>query len=81
MMELSRHFIENWKKRVGGVPTVAKVSEMIKTGIRVQGCVDYPLKNGRVYRRLAIYWCPDENIILKVDNFAGRAVSLLTLNN
>lgn len=78
MIELTKHFVENWEKRVGGIPTPETIHEVIRQSVRVQHCADFVLADGSRFRMLATYWHPDLSLILRVDNIEGKAVSVLS---
>ena len=80
MIRLSRHFVNNWKMRVGGDPDPAEITRMLADSIRVQPCRNLQRLNGELYRQLAIYWIPERDIIIKVDDFYGTAVTVMTGN-
>ncbi len=77
-MFLTRHFIENWEKRVGNVPTRQCVNNIMHNAVRVQSFQQFILKDGTKYKRLGIYWHPELDIIISVDQLLGCAVSVLT---
>ncbi len=77
-MRLSRHFIDNWQRRVGNLPTVEMVRRIISQAVRVQRGCCMRLANGRHFIRLAIYWHPDLDLIITVDTVNNVAVSVLS---
>ena len=82
MLKLSRHFIENWKYRVGGTPDPGEISKLIEESVRVQPCRDLLWADTHTrFRQLAIYWIPKKDIIIKVDEFKGVAVTVLSKKN
>lgn len=83
MLRLSRHFVERWKERVGSdakPDTVTKIVRSPET-VRVQGCRNLQWLNGDMFRQLAIYWNPGWNVVIKVDEFQGVAVTVLSPKN
>ena len=81
-MKLSRHFIENWEKRVGwDRPTPQGVADLMRQSIKVQPGRRFLLKGGGTYVQLAIYWHPGLHIVLQIDTVHNVAVSLLTRHN
>ncbi len=77
-MKFSWHFIDNWRQRVGGAPTELLIREIIRRSVRVQSCKSFRLKNGEEYRRLALYWHPDMDVIISIDHIDQKAVSVLS---
>jgi len=77
MLRLTKHFKENWEKRVGGTPTVDIVQKIIRESVIVQSCATYQ-KNGKPYRVLAIYWHTGLDVIVKIDEFSGNVVTVLS---
>lgn len=78
MIELTKHFVENWEKRVGGIPTPETIAAVIRQSVRVQHCSDFDLADGSRFRMLATYWHPELSLILRIDNIEGKAVSVLS---
>ncbi|MCF6246901.1 MAG: hypothetical protein L3J69_06015 [Desulfobacula sp.] len=76
MLRLSKHFMENWRKRVGNDPTIGIVKMIIQDGIRVQEGRAFGIK-----KTLSYYWHPDLNIIISIDRFSNTAVSVLSKAN
>jgi len=77
-MLLTKHFVENWEKRVGNTPTVKCVKNIIHNSVRIQPFKEFTLVDGAKYKRLGIYWQPDLDIVISVDHLRGCAVSVLT---
>lgn len=75
MLELTKHFVENWRKRVGHVPRADEVRRMINQAVRIQ-------KGRRIYGRtswiktLSIYWHTGTDLIITVDHFTDKVVSV-----
>jgi hypothetical protein len=80
-MRLSEHFVENWKLRVGTVPTEPLVTRILEDSVMVQKCFDVPQGNGVRRRMLAIYWHPVLDLILKIDEIRQVAVTVLSKQN
>lgn len=80
MLKLSKHFVNNWRKRMGGTPDPTDVNNIITRAVRVQ-------KGKRAVTRfsyiktLTIYWEADLNIIITVDHFTGTIVSIYSKKN
>jgi len=77
-MRLSKHFVENWALRVGGEVSPEAVERVMAESILVQPARDFRIAHGQRYRRLAIYWNPDRDLILKVDHAREVAVTVLS---
>jgi hypothetical protein len=80
-VKLSKHFVENWERRVGGMPTPALVNEIIRRSVFVQRGKELRTKKGEPFRMLAIYWHPDLDIVLRIDTADNVAVSVLSREN
>ena len=81
MMCLSKHFCENWEKRVGNWPTEEMVLKILKDGVRVQVGRELKDLDDTPFRMLAIYWHPELDIIVKIDRVKNMAVTVLTREN
>ena len=77
-MKMSKHFIENWEKRVGNTPSIPMIKDIISKSVRVQKFKKYFLANKGIFVRLAVYWCPELNIIITLDQSTHKLVSVLT---
>lgn len=77
-MELSRHFIENWRSRVGGHPTEDVIRRILCESVRVQKGRDVYQANGNIFRVPAIYWHPDKRLFIKIDARNNVAITVLT---
>ena len=78
-IELSKHFIRNWERRVGQTPTPERVQRIIdEESVFVQSCENLRQENGAFFRMLAIYWAPEIDILIRVDTYKNKAVSVLT---
>jgi hypothetical protein len=80
-MKLSLHFIENWKQRVGGVPSELLIREIMRRSVKIQGGKAFRLENGDIYKRLALYWHPEMDVVLFIDSIDRVAVSVLSIEN
>ena len=81
MLKLSRHFIDNWKERIGGSPDVEEVKAIIRESLLIQRCNKYQRFDGRESHTLAIYWHPARSIVIKVDETKDKAVTVLSPKN
>ena len=80
-MELTKEFCMRWKQRVGSpVPNAEEVEAWLgdRGTIWIQRMQDLFMSNGKRYRVLAAYWVPDKAVIIKVDESAGRVVTVLS---
>lgn len=80
-MKLTKHFCENWQRRVGGWPTVSTVTAIIKNSVCLQNCQVYLLATGMPYKRLALHWHPELDLVISVDTCRDVAVSVLSRQN
>lgn len=78
MLSMTKHFIKNWGERVGGEPTIGQVQEIIRDSIVVQTCRTMARDDGRPFRLLAIYWHTGLDLIIKVDEFSGNIVTVMS---
>ena len=78
MISLSTHFVDNWRIRVGGAdPAPSTVQGILHDSVRV--CRGFALAQHEPFSHsLAIYWHPELNLILKVDDLTNVAVSVFT---
>ncbi len=81
LSRLSRHFVHNWRLRVGGEPSLETVRQVVRDSVKVQHCKDLVDAAGQVCRQLAIYWHPELQIIITVDHISEMAVSVLSRHN
>ena len=85
-MRLSKHFVENWQKRVGGTPDPRSVVAMIKDSVVIQKGKRVAIPpiyhpGMQTTHTLSIYWQPEMGVIIGVDPFTRTAVSVLTKEN
>ena len=75
----TKHFREQWVDRVGGtVPGPETIGRLIDECVFCQKQRDLFTPRGVPYRVLAVYWHPELNLVIKVDQASGRAVTVLT---
>ena len=77
-MELSRHFIDNWHKRVGGNPSESGIRRILCESVRVQKGQDIVQANGKTFRVMAIYWHPTRRLFIKIDVKKRLAITVMT---
>jgi len=65
---------------VGGVPTVDIVQKIIREAVIVQSCAIYQDRHGKPYRVLGIYWHTGLDVVIKIDEFSGNVVTVLSKN-
>ena len=80
MLRLSKHFVENWRKRVGNSPTAKGVDDIIRQSVRVQKGKK-AITRFSFIKTLTIYWHADLNLIITVDHFTRTVVSVYSKNN
>jgi len=81
MIRLSLHFCDNWLIRVGNWPTEALIQKVLRESVPVHPCRNLFDRDGNSYRVFAIYWHPDLDVVIKVDEYAGRAITVLSREN
>ena len=84
MIELSRHFVERWRERVGSEPSPRMITDIIHDPetVVVQRCRDLQVpRSGRMFRQAAIYWSPALDVVIKVDEVRKRAITVLARRN
>lgn len=84
MIELSRHFVERWRERVGSEPSPRMVMDIIRDPgtVVVQRGRDLQVPwSGRMFRQAAIYWSPALDVVIKVDEVRKRAITVLARRN
>ena len=76
MLKLTRHFIDNWRERVGNDPTPDAVTAIINESIRLQ-------QGRRLGHDSVLTWyCHfGLKLALSVDRFRGNVVSVLSEDN
>ncbi len=82
IMYLSKHFVQRWKRRVGGGnPNQDEVNRILRNSIRIRNQIKlYKVRGGRYvpHRVLAEYWYHPMGIIIKVDERRKVAVTVIT---
>lgn len=84
MIELSRHFVERWRERVGSEPSARMITDIIRDPgtVVVQRGRDLQVPwSGRMFRQAAIYWSPALDVVIKVDEVRKRAITVLARRN
>ncbi len=78
MISMSKHAREQWVERVGTPPPAAgRIKRMLRQAIVIQKQRELFTRIGAPYRLLSSYWCPQEAVILKVDESCGKVVTVL----
>jgi len=75
---LSTHFRERWRERVGGEPKVSAVRKLINESVYLQQCQMLRLHSGGFFCMPGIYWHPEKNIIIKLDEIEKVAITVLS---
>lgn len=79
MYDLTRHFEDQWKKRVGGqVPSRQLIDLLIADSIKLQAYRKCQTPRGRAFVVLGLYWNVEQGMIFKVDDSAMRVVTVIT---
>jgi len=81
LIRLSEHFCDNWLERVGNWPNRRLIKRILKESVPIHPCRNLYDENGNPYRIFAIYWHPDMDVVIKVDEFENRAVTVLSREN
>ena len=76
MLELSNHFIHNWRRRVGGEPRPEAIQAMIRQAVRVQKGRRLSGRFGGWIKTLTIYWHRELDLIITTDHYNGKVVSV-----
>jgi hypothetical protein len=78
-MKLSKHFIKRWEERVGQpLPAPKEIKRMIRCAIWLQKDQVLYSTKGLRYKIPALYWVPDKNIVLKVDEKTKTVMTVIT---
>lgn len=80
MFRLTKHFIQNWRKRVGTDPAVGEVNTIINQAVRIQKGRKVPGRF-KVFKVLSIYWHANQALIITVDPFSRSVVSVYSQAN
>lgn len=80
MVVLSRHFEERWRERVGTEPSPEVIQDIIcdPRTVRIQACRDLRRPCGGQFRQAAVYWSPALGVIVKIDEYRNRAITVLS---
>lgn len=82
MLTLSKHFVENWQKRVVDIaPTAGAVLGVIRDSVRVQAGKELMLDDGTSFTVLSLFWHPELEIIISLDPVRSTMVSVLSKEN
>ncbi len=74
-MKITRHFEDRWLERVSDhLPTSGQLIRILSASIPVQKVKTLCDWNGDLYTQFAVYWNPEENIIIKTDEQAAITV-------
>ena len=72
-IRLSKHFMEQWRIRVGSEPSAKAVKSIISDSITIQKG-----KRFREVKTKSLYWHPRLNLILVIDHYSNTAVTVLS---
>ena len=72
-IRLSKHFVDQWKIRVGSEPSVGSVQGIISDSIVIQKG-----KRFREVKTKSLYWHPRLNLILVIDHYSNTAITVLS---
>jgi len=75
MLKLSKHFVENWDKRVGCVPRARDIRQIINQAVRLQKGRQIAGRTAWI-KTLTIYWHTGLNLIITVDHYTDTVVSV-----
>jgi len=79
MVKPTTHFNEQWEAWVREpLPSVEELNQMIEEAVYLQQHRDLYNASGRRRRILAVYWHPERQIALKVDQQRNKVVTVLT---
>jgi hypothetical protein len=82
VIRFSRHFVQRWGERIGGLPSIEEINEIIAGSLRI-------IKQRSLWERVAgnvmikhgslsHYWCHRAGLILLVDEHTRTAVTVIT---
>lgn len=77
-MDLTAHFRQNWKDRVGGDPDPVVVDEILDRSVVIARAKRFRLFEGNWFSTLSYFWEPEKNIVITADELGGKLVSVLT---
>ena len=73
------HFCDQWRAEIGpDLPSPEDIGRMVAESVYCQQYRDLFTPRGRRYRVLAVYWHPERDLVLKIDEHDNRAVTVLT---
>ena len=78
MLKLSQAFIREWEEYYKQCPAGGLIEKIIQESVHVQRFQELSLCDGRCFRVLDIFWNPEWEIIIKVDDSKKVVVSLKT---
>jgi len=78
---LTRHFVENWIRRVGNEAHINAVKAIVEGSVLVQRGQKFLNGQGITVNTLSIYWHPELQIVIFIDRYENTAVSVLTGDN
>ena len=82
VVRLSNHFQRRWRERVGGVPELAEINEILEHGLRVREQMKgiFQVVGGKQepVNVLALYWSPAQQVIIWVDMDRQVAVTVIS---
>lgn len=77
MLRLTRHFVENYRDRVGGDPDTQEINKTIRQAVRIQKAKDGYTRDG-YFKILALYWHVPKAWVISVDPFKKKVVTIVT---
>ena len=78
LTELTKHFVQRWQERVGGVPNLMMVKAIMDESAPILNCIEFRDRCGFRRCQPAIYWHPDLQLVLKIDHVSGAAISVMS---
>ena len=81
MLKLTKHFVRNWRKRVGGEPDQVVVNDIIRKSVRQNRCRHVYSHWGDEETVLAVYCHYPLQISFLVDHYRNNAVSVSSWKN
>ncbi len=80
MLRLTKHFIENWRERVGGEPDPDLVNRIIQEAVRVQKG-KRAVGRFAVIKNLSVYCHFTIGVVITVDHYRENVVSVYSEKN
>ena len=78
-LKLSNHFIEKWKEeRSEPVPSMRQMELWLMEAFYIQKYRDVRSIKGNAMAILGLYWLPEINLVLKIDEKSGVVVTFVT---